>query len=297
MLIQGGQISSGVFSTLGVDGAYWMSCISSFSKIDLAGRHREIAADLEFRRVRLADFQVAAAGLDVLGQHVHAAREVLGVGAERLAQQLRIGQHEVRRRQRVGDLLDVELGLLAGVRIEVLGAFDQMIGPVGAEQIGLLDEIEELVRRPFRIGEAAVLRIGRDDRAGLFAGQALGRGAPQIEIGAAELRLQFDRAARIGQPVAADLAERLDHVGHLVGEAGLHLAFLARLHVGRERLAAFLDHAGKVLGKRLDVDGADLHRCWRSVVLHGHPAAPSLSGPRPVNLSSARSLRSLLWTY
>ena len=243
----------------------------------LAGRDREIAADLEFRGVGLADLQIAAAGLDVLGQHVHAAHEVLGVGAERLAQQLRIGQHEVRRRQRVGDLLDVELGLLAGVRVEALGVLDQMVGPVGGEQIGLLEEVEELVRRPFRIGEAPVLRIGRDDRAGRFAGQALGRRAPQIEIGPAEPRLQFDRAARIGQPVAADLAERLDHVGHLVGEPGLHLAFLARLHVGGERLAAFLDHAGEVLGKRLDVDGADLHRCWRNIVLHGHPAAPGLA--------------------
>ena len=37
MLIHGGQISSGVFSTVGVDGAYWMSCISSFSKITLPG--------------------------------------------------------------------------------------------------------------------------------------------------------------------------------------------------------------------------------------------------------------------
>ena len=47
----------------------------------LAGRDREVAADLELRRVGLADLQVAAAGLDVLGQHVHAAHEVLGVRA------------------------------------------------------------------------------------------------------------------------------------------------------------------------------------------------------------------------
>ena len=38
------------------------------SAVDLA----EIAADLEFARVGLADFQIAAAGLDVLGQHLHA---------------------------------------------------------------------------------------------------------------------------------------------------------------------------------------------------------------------------------
>ena len=159
------------------------------------------------------------------------------------------------------------------MRVEVLGIFDQTVGPACAEQIGLLDEVEELVRRPLRIGEAAILRVGRHHRAGRFAGQALGSRAPEIEIGPAETRLQFNCAARIGQPIAADLAQRLDHVGHLVGEPGLHLAFLARLQIGRERLAAFLDHAGKVLGKGLNVDGADL-RCWRNIVLHGHPAPP-----------------------
>ena len=35
----------------------------------LAGRRRQIAPDLEHRGIRLADAQIAAAGLDVLGQH------------------------------------------------------------------------------------------------------------------------------------------------------------------------------------------------------------------------------------
>ncbi len=37
MLIQGGTISSGVFSTVSVAGVYWMSCISSFWKTTLPG--------------------------------------------------------------------------------------------------------------------------------------------------------------------------------------------------------------------------------------------------------------------
>ena len=37
MLIQGGMISSGRFSTLSVTGVYWMSCINSFWKITLPG--------------------------------------------------------------------------------------------------------------------------------------------------------------------------------------------------------------------------------------------------------------------
>ncbi len=112
----------------------------------LAGRDREVAADLEHRGIGLADLQIAAAGLDVLGQHVHAAHQVVGIAGERLAQQFGIGQHEIRRRQRVGDLPHVEFGLLPGVRIEVGGVADQLVGPVRGEQIGLLEEIEELVR-------------------------------------------------------------------------------------------------------------------------------------------------------
>ena len=125
MLIQGGTISSGRFSTVAVDGAYWMSCMRSFWKITLPGVDRQIAADLEHRGVRLADPQVAAAGFDVLGEHAHAANEIVGVAGERLAQQFGIGEHEVRRRQRVGDLPHVELGLLLRVRIEPGGVADQ----------------------------------------------------------------------------------------------------------------------------------------------------------------------------
>jgi hypothetical protein len=111
----------------------------------LAGRDRQIAADLEFRCVGLADPQLAAAGLDVLGQHVHAAHQVFRVAVERLAQQLRIGQDEIRRRDRVRNLPHVELGLLPRVRIEPFRILDQMIGPIRAQEIGLLDEVEELV--------------------------------------------------------------------------------------------------------------------------------------------------------
>ncbi len=132
----------------------------------LAGRGREIAADLEMRRVGLPDAQLAAAGLDVLGQHVHAAREVLALRRQRVAQQLRIGEHEVRRRDRVDDLAQVELGLLPGQRIEPLGVLDQAVAELHGQQIGLLEEVEELVRRPFRIGEALVARVGLRDRVG-----------------------------------------------------------------------------------------------------------------------------------
>ena len=192
-------------------------------------------------------------GLDVLGQHAHAAHEVLGVRGERLAHHLRIGQHEVRRRDRVADLFHVELGLVARVLVEVR-VLHQPLAPLRGEQIGLLHEIVELVRRPFGIGEALVARRRRGHRPDRFAGEAFRRRDPEFEIGLAEAGLDLDRALRIGEPVFGDVAERLDHVGDLVGRLDLDLADLARLEIGGERLAAFLDHAGDVARELLDVD-------------------------------------------
>ena len=183
----------------------------------LAGRGGEIAPDREHRGIRLADLQVAAAGLDVLGEHMHAAHQIVGVAGERFAQQFGIGQHEIRRRQRVGDLPHVELGFLLGVRIEVGGVADQLVGPARGEQISLLEEIEELVRGPLRIGEALVVGRGRGDRRRRFAGEPLGRRCPQIEVGFAEPGLQLQAALRIGQPIFRDLPQRLGHFGHLLG--------------------------------------------------------------------------------
>ena len=61
-----------------------MSCISSFSKITLPGVTARLRPTSNFAASDWPNFQVAAAGLDVLRQHVHAAREILRVGAERL---------------------------------------------------------------------------------------------------------------------------------------------------------------------------------------------------------------------
>ncbi len=159
---------------------------------------------------------------------------------------------------RVGDLFDIERGLRPRVLVDFARRVTMPLGPLHAEQIELLEEIEELVLRPFRIGEALVLRIGRDRRRRLFAGHAFGRDRPQIEKGAAEAGLQLQRAFGVGQPVFENLADGLDHVGDVVGHFAFDLAFLARLQIGGERLAAFLDQAGDIVRERLDLDRADL---------------------------------------
>ena len=73
--------------------------------------------------------------------------------------------------------------------------------------------------------------------------------------------MQLDRTLRILHPVFADVAERLHDVDELRIFA-VDAAFLARLHVGGQRLAALFDHAGKVLGELLEVEGRrGLRRC------------------------------------
>ena len=186
MLIQGGTIRSGRLSTVAVDGAYWMSCISSFSKITLPGVSARLRPTSNILESDWRMLETAMPGLDVLSQHVHAAHQILGLRGEGLAQQFGIGQHEVRRRDRIGDLAHVEIGLLHDVRIETLGIAHQPVRPLHREEIGLLEKIEELVARPFRIGEALVPGVRRGDRFDRLARHPFDRIGPEVEIRLAE---------------------------------------------------------------------------------------------------------------
>ena len=114
-------------------------------------------------------------------------------------------------------------------------------------------------------GSAKRLSLGAGATTGgrFLAGEPLGGGRPQIEIGLAETRLQFDGALRIGQPIFRDMAEGFDDLGHLLGVAVGLAAFLARLEVSGERPAALLDQPRQIARELLDVDGADLHRFLR----------------------------------
>ncbi len=77
----------------------------------LAGGRGDIHAELECFFVRHAD----AAALDIGEQVVQALEQVLATGVQRLAQHLRVGESEVRRRQRVYVLARVEINFLAAL--------------------------------------------------------------------------------------------------------------------------------------------------------------------------------------
>jgi len=145
------------------------------------------------------------------------------------------------------------------VWIEPLRVAHQPVRPLHRQEIGLLEEIEELVARPLGIGEAFVLGVGRGDRLHLLAGHALDRIGPQVEISLAQARLQFERALGIAQPIIRNLADGFHHVGDL-GILIVAAALFARLEVGGQRLAALFDHAGDVAGELLHVGGAALDR-------------------------------------
>src|SRR6516164_7692488 len=138
--------------------------------------------------------------------------------------------------------------------------FHEAVCPLHGQQIELFEEVKKLVFRPFRIGEALVLRIGHDQWRSGLPGNTLHRARPQIEVGAAETTLQFNGTLWIGEPVFRHLADGLDDVGDFVSELAFDLAFLARLHVGGERLAAFLYDAGEIPSQRLIIDARKLGR-------------------------------------
>jgi hypothetical protein len=120
-------------------------------------------------------------GLDVLGQHFKAPHEVFAAFGERCAYEFRIGGDEVRGRQRRRDLAQVELRLVAIVRLEIVGVLDQIVRPARGQDVSLLDEIEIRIVAPGRVGEALVGRVGRGDGLSLLALQALQRRRPEID--------------------------------------------------------------------------------------------------------------------
>ncbi len=142
------------------------------------------------------------------------------------------------------------------------GLAHQALCPLHGEQIDLLEEIEELVLRPFRIGEALILGVGCDHRCGRLAGHAFDRAPPQIEVVAAETGLQLECALGVRQPIFQYLADGLDHVGDAVGRFVFDFAFFARLQIGGECFAAFFDQAGDIMREGLDLDRAYLRRLF-----------------------------------
>ena len=192
-------------------------------------------------------------GLDVLGQHLEATHEVLAAFCERRAHELRIGRDEVRGRQRRGDLAQVELRLVAIVRLELVGMLDQIVRPARGQDVRLLDEIEIRIVAPRGVGEALVGGLGRGDGLGRLALQPMQRRRPEIDEPGRQRRLRGKRPLGLGHVIFGHPADRPHHLADIVGDRGLDLAALPWSQVGGQRLSAQLDCLSDVVGERLDV--------------------------------------------
>ncbi len=219
----------------------------------LARRRREIDAELETASVRLADAKVAFARLDVFGHHLEAAHEILAALLERHAQELGVGAEEVGRRERGGHLPEIELRLVALVRIHFVGPPDEIVRPARRQHIRLLDEIEVGIVAPLGVRESFVGAVGFGDGLSRRALEALQGRGPQIDELRAQRRLRLERPLGLGHVVFGDVAERADHLADVVGDGRFDLAGFARAHEGRQRPAGELHHAASVVGERFDV--------------------------------------------
>ena len=121
----------------------------------VAGRHRQVAADLEGSFVGLAD----AALLHVAQQVGQAARQALAARRQRLAQRIRVGGGKIRRAHRVDPLPRGEAHALLRLRLEHR-RLDQLFEIARGEQIGLLQVVVVRVLAPFPGRETPVAGLG-----------------------------------------------------------------------------------------------------------------------------------------
>ena len=241
----------------------------------LAGADGDVAADLERLPIGLAHAERAVAALHVLRQMRGAAHQVLARAVESRAHQLRVGGDEIGRRGRAGDLAQVEARLGLGRRLDAGGAVDQGIGPVGAERMGLAQEIEHRQGFPFRRRKAFVARGERHDRLGVLALEAAVGLRPELEKRRGDRGLRFGQARGIAHPMFGDLSDGACRGDDRVrGVVAFGLAGLVGLEIGRERLGALLDearHIGPELFEIRRARGGDRRRDQRIAIVIRRP--------------------------
>ena len=296
MLIQGGKISSGRFSTVSrgrrvLDQLHQVVLVD-----DLAGRDRDVLADPEFAVIRHADAELALAALEVGQQVRQALQQVLAAGLGGLAQHLRIGQQEVGGAHRIDELPGVEIDLLRRLRLHAIDAADHVLEEAGGQQVGLLDEVEDLVVAPGLVLEAAVLRVLGDDRGGpVLAHHPPGGILPEGEVVLPEAELRLHQPGRIGHEPGRHLQEGAADVQR-IGRGATAPLRLALEEIRHDPLAA-LGHLGHGAGYQCRVGQPELRALGRFFFGHGPPyaaagrassllyATPRLPLPRPSALT------------
>ena len=186
-------------------------------KHHLAGGDPDIAANLEGVGVGHLDVQAALAAFQVAQQVVQALQQVFPAGLGRLAQHLRVGQQEVAGTHRVDELARIEIHLLCGFRVQPVHVRDDILHEAGRQQIGLLDEVEDLAFLPGVILEAAVGGGGVDHRGVVHAHHPARGILPQGHIVLPESQLGLHQAGGIGHQAGRHLHEGRPDVQRIGG--------------------------------------------------------------------------------
>ena len=144
----------------------------------LAGRGGDVFAKREGLGVGHRNLQLALAGFQVVKQAVQAPDQVFAFAVDGGFKHLRVGGEEVGRGDGVHGLAGVEIDLFRGLGVEAFHLLHGRLQPIGAQQVGLLDEVEDHLFVPGAVLETSVAGVRFDHRGHVFAGQSLGRRFP-----------------------------------------------------------------------------------------------------------------------
>ena len=150
----------------------------------------------------MADRELAFAAVEIFKQIVKTLDQVLAIALQSGAQHFWIRQHEIRWCERIGKLLGVELDLPTRLRIEIFDLGDGSLQPVRGQQIGLLDEVENLIFLPVLVLETFVSSGWCDDRLDFATHHPARRAFPQTHIFVPKLELRLHHDGGIGYHAA-----------------------------------------------------------------------------------------------
>ena len=258
---------------------------------DLARRGGEIGADLEGAEVGLTDAELAAASGDIAGEVLETLDQVRAIAGQRQLQDLGIGEGEIRRRQRIGDLIDIEARHVLGVRVADIGIGHRVLGPAHGQQIGLLQEIEDLVLLPVGVEEALVAGFGARHRLDRRAEEAFPRRIPQPGMHAPQLELGIDQLVGMFEISLEYFTKGTDGSLELLGGAGCHFGLtLAIFRQGGDDLAGLLDGASHVAQEGGGIGQPEIARQLGFHLGHGGWGSATSQTGSPCMLGSAGSI-------
>ena len=215
---------------------------------DLTRRCRDVDAELECLAIGHRNSELAIAALDVVEQIIEPLDQVLPACGNGLAEHLRIGEREVRRRERVDILTGKKVDLFLGSLVQSLDAGDRVVQPPRGEQIGLLHVVEQEMLLPVFVAKSLVAFCRLGDRRRRLAHELEHRRLPERRVIPQKVHLRFGQAIGIRQHLGRDLEECLGET-KLVGDQRMPAGRLPRQEI-TEKLGALFRRAGKRFGER-----------------------------------------------